>query len=62
VLYNTSVYSTGDIIETFTYRTGIGQTRYGLAAAIGLFQSVVGVALVLFTNFLVKRFNQSGLF
>lgn len=62
VLYNTSVYSTGDIIETFTFRTGIGQSRYGLAAAIGLFQSIIGVGLVLFTNFLVKRFNQAGLF
>jgi ABC-type polysaccharide transport system permease subunit len=62
VLYNASVYSTGDILETFTYRTGIGQGRYGLATAIGLFQAVIGFALVLFTNFLVKRFNEEGLF
>jgi ABC-type polysaccharide transport system permease subunit len=62
VMYNASVYATGDIIETFTLRIGLGQTRYGLATAIGLFQSVIGVCLVLLTNFLVKRFNQEGLF
>jgi ABC-type polysaccharide transport system permease subunit len=62
VLYNASVYATGDILETFTYRTGIGQGRYGLATAIGLFQAVIGFVLVLFTNFLVKRFNEEGLF
>lgn len=62
VMYNPSVYATGDIIETFTLRLGLNQTRYGLATAIGLFQSVVGVILVFVTNFLVKRFNQEGLF
>lgn len=62
VMYNPSVYATGDIIETFTVRTGLTQTRYGLATAIGLFQSVIGVGLVLMTNFLAKRFNQQGLF
>lgn len=62
VMYNTSVYATGDIIETFTLRLGLTQTRYGLATAIGLFQSIVSVILVLLANFLVKRFNQEGLF
>lgn len=62
VMYNPSVYSTGDIIETFTLRIGLTQTRYGLATAIGLFQAVVGFGLVLITNVLVKRFNDEGLF
>ncbi len=62
VMLNTSVYSTGDILETFTLRLGLNQTRYGLATAIGLFQAVVGFGLVLVTNLLVKRFNQEGLF
>jgi ABC-type polysaccharide transport system permease subunit len=62
VMYNASVYSTGDIIETYTLRVGLGQLRYGLATAIGLFQSIVGLGLVVLTNYLVKRFNQEGLF
>ncbi len=62
VMYNASVYSTGDIIETYTLRLGLGQLRYGLATAVGLFQSVVGLGLVLLANYLVKRFNEEGLF
>ncbi|MCL6429846.1 MAG: ABC transporter permease subunit [Anaerolineae bacterium] len=62
VMYNVSVYSTGDILETLTLRLGLNQTLYGLATAIGLFQSVVSLLLVMSTNLLVKRFDQEGLF
>jgi putative aldouronate transport system permease protein len=54
-------YSTGDIIDTFVYRTGILQTRYSYATAIGMFQSVVGLALVLVCNFLSRKFTDEGL-
>ncbi len=60
VMYNASVYVTGDIIETFTLRLGLTQTRYGLATAIGLFQSIVSVILVLLANFLVKVSTRKG--
>jgi ABC-type polysaccharide transport system permease subunit len=59
-MYNTSVYSTVDILETFTFRLGLQQTKYGLATAVGLFQAVISVTLVLFTNYLVRRYNQQG--
>jgi len=60
--YNVSVYSTSDILETLTYRLGLQQSRYGFAIAVGLFQSAIAAALVIFTNFLVKRLDQEGLF
>jgi len=62
VMYNSSVYSTGDILETLTLRLALSQSKYGLATAIGLFQSAIALALVLATNQLVKRFNQQGMF
>ncbi len=62
VMYNVSVYATADILETFTLRIGLQQGKYGLATAVGLFQSVISLGLVLATNFLVKRFNREGLF
>jgi ABC-type polysaccharide transport system permease subunit len=61
VMYNTSVYSTGDVLETFTYRLAITQGKYGLATAVGLFQSVLSIALVLSVNTAVRRFNKQGL-
>jgi ABC-type polysaccharide transport system permease subunit len=63
-MYNVSVYSTGDILDTFTYRLGLQQFKYGLATAVGLFQAVISLVLVIFTNFLVRRYNAEnrGLF
>lgn len=60
VMYNPSVYATGDILETFTLRLGLSQSKYGLATAVGLSQSVIGLGLVLVTNTLAKRFNEDG--
>ena len=62
VMYNPSVYSTADILETYTLRLGLQQGAYGLAVAVGLFQSIISVVLVLGSNFFVKRLNQEGLF
>ena len=62
VMYNSSVYSTGDILETLTLRLALSQSKYGLAAAIGLFQSAIALCLVLATNALVRRWNERGMF
>jgi ABC-type polysaccharide transport system permease subunit len=61
VMYNTSVYSTGDVLETLTYRLAISQGKYGVATAVGLFQSVLSILLVLTVNTTVRRFNKQGL-
>jgi putative aldouronate transport system permease protein len=59
-MYNPSVYSTGDILETFSLRLGLSQSKYGLATAVGLFQSVIGFGLVLLSNTLARRYNDDG--
>jgi putative aldouronate transport system permease protein len=45
-LYSPMVYSTGDILDTMVYRMGLVDSQYSLAAAVGLFKSVVSAALV----------------
>jgi putative aldouronate transport system permease protein len=45
-LYNPLVYQTGDIIDTYVYRTGLINAQYGLATAVGLFKSVISFALI----------------
>lgn len=60
--YSVSVYSTADILETLTYRIGLQQGRYSFATAIGLFQSLIAVILVVGTNRLVKFLGDEGLF
>lgn len=51
-----TIYSTTDVIDTYVFRAlrRLGDT--GMAAAAGFYQSVVGFALILITNTLVRRF------
>jgi putative aldouronate transport system permease protein len=48
-------YRVGDIFDTFVYRVGITQGEYSLTTAIGLFQSAVGLTLIVGVNRLTKR-------
>lgn len=41
VMYNPSVYSTGDILDTMAYRIGLLGMDYSTGTAIGLFKSVI---------------------
>lgn len=52
---NSLLYSTTDVIDTYVYRALRVNADIGMAAAVGLYQSVVGFALVLISNWLVKR-------
>ena len=51
-------YSVGDIIETYVYRAGVLQGQYSVTTAIGLFQSVIGFALLWTFNRLARKTEQ----
>ena len=54
---NSQLYSTTNIIETFVYRAMMSQNNFATSSAVGLYQSVFGFALVMFSNWLVKRID-----
>ena len=60
-LYNASTYETADIISTFVYRQGILNANYSSAAAIGLFNAVINLALVMAANRISKKLTESSL-
>jgi putative aldouronate transport system permease protein len=60
-LYSPATYETADIISTFVYRQGIIGANYSSAAAIGLFNSVINLVLVVAMNKLSHRLTQTGL-
>lgn len=45
-LYNTTVLSSADIIDTYVYRMGINRGMYSLGTAVGFFKSVIGAILL----------------
>ncbi|NJM06868.1 sugar ABC transporter permease [Candidatus Gracilibacteria bacterium] len=59
ILYNPQVYRVADILDTWVFRTGLEQQNYSLAAAVGLFKSLIGMAMVLMANRLAKRWEGS---
>ena len=55
MMYNSVVYETGDIIGSYVYRMGIGKMEYSFTTAVGLFESIVGLVLVMGGNALSRR-------
>ena len=57
MLYNPLVYEVGDIIDTYVYRVGLTEQKYSFATAVGLFQSTVGLILILISNRVARRYG-----
>ena len=54
---NSQLFPTTDIIETFVYRTMTTQNNFATSSAVGLYQSIFGFVLVMFSNWVVKRLD-----
>jgi putative aldouronate transport system permease protein len=61
IMYNPTVYSVGDIIDTYVYRVGLGEAQYSLATAVGLFKGVIGFVLVYSSNYIIKKLGEPTL-
>jgi putative aldouronate transport system permease protein len=61
MLYSPSVFSVGDIIDTWVFR-GLQEGKFALATAVGMFKGVMGLLLVIVSNRLAKRASGSSLY
>ncbi|MBO3749538.1 sugar ABC transporter permease [Streptosporangiaceae bacterium NEAU-GS5] len=61
LLYNPLTYPTADVINTYLYRLGIVSGNFSYAGAIGLFEAVIGLIMVLSANLLSRRTVGAGL-
>lgn len=52
---------TSEIINTYVYKAGLQQAQFSYSAAIGLFNSVLNLILLVTFNFVAKKANQSSL-
>lgn len=55
LLQNPLIYSTGDVITTYLYRVGIVSNDFSYAAAIGLFEGVIGLVMIVSANLIARR-------
>ena len=60
-LYNSTVYSVGDVLSTYVYRQGLEQMKYSYSTAVGIFRMSIAFMLILLTNAAAKRVSEYGL-
>lgn len=61
LLYNSSIYETADVIATFVYRKGLLDFNWSYATAIGMFNSIINLLLVVLANAISRRVNETSL-
>ncbi|WNQ11228.1 ABC transporter permease subunit [Paenibacillus aurantius] len=61
LLYSPMTYEVADVFSTYVYRKGLLETNYSYASAVGLFESMIALVMLLLTNFVSKRAGGKGL-
>lgn len=61
VLGNSVVREYCDVISTFVYRVGLGSGNFTQATAVGLFQSVISIILLIGANFIAEKSGEEGI-
>jgi putative aldouronate transport system permease protein len=52
------LYSSTDVIDTYVYRSLRVVGDLGMATAVGLYQSIIGLILVVSTNYIIRKINK----
>ncbi len=55
------VLKSANVISTYIYRVGLTQGKYHYATAMGLFQNLIGIILILISDRVAKSMGESGL-
>lgn len=61
LLQNAQNVSVSEIIATYTYKLGIIDTQYSYSAAVGLFNSIINILLLVAVNQISKKLSDTSL-
>jgi len=62
LMTSSAVSSVSDVFETYVFRMGVKNGQFSFTTAVGLFKSIVGLILVVSTNWLAKKFGEDGIY
>ena len=62
LMQNALNLSASEVISTYVYKLGLQQNSYSRATAIGLFNSVISLVLVLIANYTSRKLSETSLF
>lgn len=61
LLYNPTIYDSADIISTYVYRKGLIDVNYSYSSAVGFFNAIVNMVLIVSANYVSKKVTNMGL-
>lgn len=61
LLGNPMVSDASNVLSVYTYELGLVSGSYSMATAVGLFQSLVGIILLLIVNAIAKKLGEEGI-
>jgi putative aldouronate transport system permease protein len=62
VLYNPSVYSTGDVLDTYVYRMGLVNFKFEIATVVGIIKAIVGFMAIMSANWAAGKLSNYRMF
>jgi putative aldouronate transport system permease protein len=62
LMLNSMNREVGEVFDTFVYMKGLTQGQYSYSAAVGMFKSLVGLVLVLGSNWIAKKLGEEGVY
>ncbi|MDF2922444.1 MAG: ABC-type transporter, integral rane subunit [Paenibacillaceae bacterium] len=62
LMYSPATYETADVFSTYVYRRGLVDLDFSFGAAVGFFNSVVNVILLISSNFVSKKLTEESLY
>ncbi|MGI2295719.1 ABC transporter permease [Paenibacillus sp. GXUN7292] len=61
LLYNPTTFVTADVISSYVYRIGLQDFQFSFSSAVGLFNSVINFSLVIGSNWISRKLNNTSL-
>lgn len=62
LMQNAQNTETSQVISTFVYEAGLINSDYGFSTAIGLFNNIINIVLLLTVNNIAKKISDTSLF
>ena len=59
--YNAAVYDVADIIDTWVYRVVLGKMQYSIGQAVTMMKAVIGMVLILSSNYISNKVAGRGM-
>ncbi len=61
-MQNPLVIDVAEVFDTYSFTQGVLRGLIGIGVAVGMFKGLIGMALVIFSNWVVKRMGHEGIY